>query len=131
MLKTFSAALATCALLAGAATAGAIAERSNLIKAQYGEVVYHYCYIAKRPYGDTVYFSEAFGVPQGTYAVGIQNDFNSFVTGRFDADVISGAQCMGPYPTMQEARNELNDHLGDRRRAGKTVVTTWWTWRGR
>ncbi|MBC6981316.1 hypothetical protein [Caulobacter sp. 17J80-11] len=129
----------TLAFLAGAAgllaagvafAADPSVDRSMVVKAAYGDVVYHYCYVAKEPYGEVVYFSESFGVPADTYAVGIENAFNSFVTGRYDSDVISGAQCMGPYETQGEAAEQLNDHMGERRRAGKNVVMTWWRYRG-
>lgn len=122
--------LAVAALAAAPAVAQTAEAPARLIKAQYGDVVYHYCYISKAPYGETVYFSETFGVSAGTYVVGIQNAFNSFVTGRFDSSVISGASCMGPYATPREAQDELNDHMGERRRAGKSVVMTWWRYSG-
>lgn len=124
------AALAACGLASVAQSEPSRVDPSMIVRAQYGPTVYHYCYIAKAPYGDTVYFSETFGVPQGTYSVGIQNAFNSVVTGRFDSSVISGASCMGPYQTASEAADELNNHMGDRRRAGKSVVMTWWRYSG-
>ncbi|MDP2260802.1 MAG: hypothetical protein Q8J89_13915 [Caulobacter sp.] len=97
---------------------------------QYGLADYRYCYVGKPPYGETVYFSEAFRVDRGTYAVGIENAFNSFITGRYDSQVMSGAVCMGPYDSAGEAASALNDHLGERRRAGKAVVMTLWRYRG-
>lgn len=108
----------------------AASQEARLVKAQYGPVVYHYCYVNAPPYGQTVYFSDSFGVKSDTYEVGIQNAFNAFVTGRFDSNVISGAQCMGPYATMREAADELNEHMGERRRDGKQVVMTWWRYSG-
>lgn len=117
-------------LMAVAAGVPAGAEPAQLIRVQSDSADYRYCYVGKSPYGDPVYFSEAFRVDRGTYAVGIQNDFNSYVTGRYDSNVISGAVCMGPYDSMGEAASALNDHLGERRRAGKSVVTTYWRYRG-
>ena len=100
------------------------------VQASYGDVVYHYCYVGKPPYGETVYFSEAFGVASGTYEVGIRNAFHSFVAGRVDPDASAGGQCMGPYETMGDAENALNDHMAETRRDGHDVVTTWWSYRG-
>jgi len=77
-----------------------------------------------------VYFSEAFGVASGTYEVGIRNAFHSFVAGRVDPDASAGGQCMGPYETMGDAENALNDHMAETRRDGHDVVTTWWSYRG-
>ena len=102
----------------------------NGAQAQYGDVVYHYCYVGKPPYSNVLYFSEAFGVARGTYDVGIENAFHSYVAARHDPDASAGGQCMGPYETMQDAQNALNDHIADRRRNGKDVVVTWWRYRG-
>lgn len=102
----------------------------NAAQAQYGEVVYHYCYVGKPPYSQTLYFSEAFGVERGTYEVGIRNDWHSYVAARHDPDASAGGQCMGPYESRREAENALNDHIAESRRDGKSVVTTWWRYRG-
>lgn len=91
---------------------------------------YRWCMIAKAPYGDTVFFSEVFSVRAGTYAVGIQNSFSSYVTARHDEEVMSGARCMGPYTDRTQAEGELNDEIGDRKRHGKQVVLTLWRYRG-
>ena len=66
----------------------------RLTRVQNDSADYRYCYVAKSPYGEIVYFSEAFRAERGTYSVGIENAFNSFVTGRYDSQVISGAVCM-------------------------------------
>ena len=100
------------------------------VQAQYSDVVFHYCYVGKPPYSDTLYFSEAFGVPRGTYAVGIQNSFHSYVAARHDPTASAGGQCMGPYESRGQAEAALNDHIAEARRDGKQVVTTWWRYRG-
>lgn len=87
---------------------------------------WRYCQLATRPYGDPVYFSEAFPVAEGTDAVGLQNSFNSFVTARYDPHALTGAICFGPYETATQAADALNDQIGDQRRAGKSVVLTRW-----
>ena len=83
------------------------------VQASYGDVVYHYCYVGKPPYGKVMYFSEAFGVPSGTYEVGITNAFHSFVAARLDPEASAGGSCMGPYETMSDAENALNDDIAD------------------
>lgn len=118
------------ALMAMASGFPAGAGSPQLIRAQYDTADYRYCYVAKQPYGETVYFSEAFRTDRGTYAVGIENAFNSYITGRYDSEVISGAVCMGPYDSMGEAASALNDHMGERRRAGKNVGMTLWRYHG-
>jgi hypothetical protein len=99
-------------------------------RAEYGNVVYHYCYVGKPPYSEVIYFSEAFGVASGTYSVGIENAFHSYVAARHDPGASAGGQCMGPYETLSDAENALNDHIADRRRDGKDVVMTWWHYNG-
>jgi hypothetical protein len=100
------------------------------VRAEYGDVVYHYCYVGKPPYSAVVYFSESFGAARGTYGVGIQNSFHSYVSARHDADASAGGQCMGPYETRGDAENALNAHVAELRRDGKDVVMTWWRYRG-
>ena len=102
----------------------------NVARAEYGDVVYHYCFVGKPPYSEVVYFSEAFGVARGTYGVGIQNSFHSFIAARHDPSASAGGQCMGPYETRNDAETALNDHIAERRRDGKEVVLTWWRYRG-
>ena|SRR5690348_13437631 len=94
------------------------------------QTVYYYCYSSKPPYGAAVYFSEVFPASLSVYHVGISNAFDSFVAARIDPDAQSGASCMGPFDDHQEAENKLNDHIGERRRAGKDVVLTRWSYRG-
>jgi hypothetical protein len=100
------------------------------VRAEYGDVVYHYCYVGKPPYSEVVYFSDAFGVDRGTYSVGIENSFHSFIAARHDPDASAGGQCMGPYETHSDAEDALNDDIADRRRNDKDVVMTWWRYSG-
>ena len=74
-----------------------------------------------------VYFSQSFAVERGTYAVGLENSFDAFVSARFDADAISGATCMGPYDSASEGADERNEHIGQVRRSGKSAVLTLWS----
>jgi hypothetical protein len=99
-------------------------------RAAYGDVVYHYCYVGKPPYSQVLYFSEVFGVSRGTYSVGIENAFHSYVSARHDPSASAGGQCMGPYETRQDAENAMNDHIAESRRDGKDAVMTWWRYRG-
>lgn len=91
-------------------------------------VDYRYCLLSTPPYGDTVYFSAVFAVEGGTYAVGIQNRFNAFVAARHDPRTFSGSICLGPYSTRGEAEEARNTEIGSRRRSGKDVVVTRWTY---
>lgn len=99
-------------------------------QAGYGETIYYYCYVGKPPYGNVVYFSQSFGAKYDTHDVGIENAFHSYVAARHDPDASAFGQCMGPYESRSDAENELNDHIAERRRAGKQVVMTWWSYRG-
>ena len=77
-----------------------------------------------------MYFSDVFAASAGVYHVGISNAFDGFVAARIDPEAQSGASCMGPYDDHQEAENQLNDHIAERRRAGKNVVLTDWSYHG-
>ena len=69
-------------LMTVAAGVPAGAGSPRLTRVQNDSADYRYCYVAKSPSGEIVYFSEAFRAERGTYSVGIENAFNSFVTGR-------------------------------------------------
>jgi hypothetical protein len=99
-------------------------------QAQYGDVIFHYCYVGKPPYSNVLYFSEAFGVPRDTYETGIRNAFHGYIAARHDPEASAGGQCMGPYETRNQAENALNEHIAEARRDGKGVVLTWWRYRG-
>lgn len=78
----------------------------------------------------TVYFSRVFPSDTSIYVVGVQNSFNSYVSGRHDSKAISGALCMGLYDTAQEAQDELNDDAAKTRRDGLSAVFTLWSYHG-
>lgn len=81
-------------------------------------------------HGDAVYFSGIFSVSMHTYGVGIENSFNSYVAARHDPGASSGALCMTGFDSYQEAADDMNDDIAVRRRSGKQVVVTRWSYRG-
>lgn len=89
---------------------------------------YRYCVLSGQPNGRTVYVSRVFSVSGGTYAVGIENSYNAFVSARFDPRSSSGANCLGPYDSAREAEDERNANIAQRRRDGISVVETRWSY---
>lgn len=117
--------LIAAALLHSAGPAPAL-ETAPPIVVSAQEPDYRYCYSVSASDSSVVYFSQSFAVEGGTYAVGLENSFNSFVSARFDPRAISGASCMGPYDSGSEASDERNDHIASVRREGKSAVLTHW-----
>lgn len=96
-------------------------------QAEYGAYSYHYCYANE---DDTYYFSEVFTLKLGTWDQGAENSFHSFVSGRLAEGTLDTWQCMGPYETAQNAEDEMNDHIGERRYDDDRVVLTRWRYHG-
>lgn len=116
----------TSAFLALAMAAGSLAATPAQAQGTY----FRYCQFNRQVETNTAYFSAVFSTPADTYGVGVVNAFNSFVTGRYDGDAISGANCLGPYDSYQEAANEMNDDMGYFRSRNIRVVLTGWRYRG-
>jgi len=118
-------------LFAAGAALLAIGGASAPAWAEYGETVYYFCHVSQdTDDGYVYYYSATMGVDKDVYSVGIQNSFNSFVTAHYDPHVISGAICLGPYESWQDAEDKRNDDIGDTRRRDWDVVLTRWTYHG-
>ena len=90
---------------------------------------FHYCMLAKHPYGEPVFYSAVFRAADGTTLESMEVSFDSYVAARLDPDAMSGALCFGPFETYQEAADRENDAIGNSRRNGKGVVVTRWAYR--
>lgn len=91
---------------------------------------FHYCMLAKHPYGEPVFYSAVFRAADDVMVQGIESAFDSYVAARLDPDAMSGALCFGPFETYQEAADRENDAISNSRRNGKGVVVTRWAYRG-
>lgn len=88
----------------------------------------HYV-LNKAPYGNPSFYSAVFRVRTNVIREGLENDFAEFVTAHFDADPSSGALCLGPFDTYQQAANSPNDIMARDRRFNKYIVITRWAYR--
>ena len=91
---------------------------------------FHYCMLAKHPYGEPVFYSAVFRAADDVMVQGIESAFDSYVAARLDPDAMSGALCFGPFDKYQDAADSENDAMAGSRRSGKTVVVTHWSYRG-
>ena len=98
-------------------------------QAQEDKTQYHYCFIGKPPYGNPIFFSEAFAAKQSVDDITIRLAFASYVAARHEPTASAGALCMR-YDTMREAADELNEHIAKSRRDGVGVVVTLWRFSG-
>ena len=99
-------------------------------QAQDDKTQYHYCFVGKPPYGNPLYFSEAFGAKQSVDDIDIRLAFASYIAARHEPTASAGALCMR-YDTMREAADELNDHIAKSRRDGLGVAVTLWRFSSR
>ena len=99
-------------------------------QAQEDKTQYHYCFVGKPPYGNPLYFSEAFGAKQSVDDITIRLAFAAYVAARHEPTASAGALCMR-YDTMREAADELNEHIAKSRRDGRGVALTGWRFSGR
>jgi hypothetical protein len=99
-------------------------------KAQEDQTRYHYCFVGKPPYGNPLFFSEAFGAKQSVDDIDIRLAFASYVAARHEPTASAGALCMR-YDTLREATDALNDHIAKSRRDGLGVALTLWRFSNR
>ena len=93
------------------------------------DVSYGYCKASEPDYGRYHVFSTVFEVPTGTYHVGVQNSFRSFVEA-YDGRSYGSAMCSVSFDSWQDAEDDKNEWMGRHRRDGHDVRWARWSYRG-
>ena len=100
-----------------------------LAQDQAQDMRFGWCMASEPTYGRYHLVSTVFRLPAGVYHVGVQNSFLAFAEADDGRD-FGFVSCSVTYEERQEAEDDRNQFIADRRRADHDVATARWRYHG-